>query len=274
MLRYLDLVLYGEVTVSRLLLALGIFLVSLVLLKLFSIQLRRALKDKLNREHLELLSKIFSYAIVVVALLWILPVLGVELSGLLVAGGIVGLAIGFASQRIVGNLISGLFLIVERPIKLGDQVEIDGTAGFVEDIRIISTTIRTYDGLFVRIPNETIFTSKITNYVGHVARRFEYRVGIRYEDDADKAIETIHKVIDDHPLALVQPAPIVFVDSLGENSVDIVARIWAPVTDWFAVRMELLWRIKKALKEEGIQIPFPQRVVWFGKEPSEDMGQE
>ncbi len=156
--------------------------------------------------------------------------------------------------------------MIERPIKIGDSVNIEGTGGVVEDIRIISTTIRGFDGLYVRVPNQKVFTASITNFVANVARRFEYAVGIRYSDDADKALEIIKKIIEEHPLALKNPAPQVFVDNLGDSSVNITARIWAPATEWFGVKSELLWKIKKAIEKEGMEIPFPQRALWFANE--------
>ena len=195
-----------------------------------------------------------------------LPALGIHPSHLLVAGGVVGIVIGFASQSIVGNLISGIFLMFERPIKIGDQLRVDDISGFVEDIHIVSTIVRTYNGLYVRIPNEKVFTGIITNYVANIARRFEYVVGIRYSDDADLAIKIIEDLIDEQPFALKNPSPQVFVDNLGDNSVNLHVRIWAPATEWYNLKMELLWEIKKALEENGIEIAFPQRVVWFADE--------
>jgi small-conductance mechanosensitive channel len=215
---------------------------------------------------MELLAKALSYVIMIIAIVWILPTIGIEPSGLIVAGGIVALAIGFAGQSIIGNLISGIFLMGERPIKIGDLVEISGNLGFVEDIHIISTSIRTLEGNFIRIPNETVFSSSITNYTSTPVRRFEYVVGIRYADDAVKAIQVIKDIINAHPLALVNPAPHVYVENLGDNSVDIMVRIWSPSKEWFGVKMELLWKDKTASEEAGIEIPFPQRVVWFGAE--------
>lgn len=178
--------------------------------------------------------------------------------------------IGFASQSIIGNFVSGLFLIIERPMKIGDSVDIDGIVGIVEDIRIISTTIRTFDGIYVRVPNQTVFTTKMINYVANVARRFEYVIGIRYSDDADKAIDIIKKVVDDHPMALKNPPLQAFVDNLGDNSVNIIVRTWAPAKDWYSLKMALLWRIKATLENEGIEIAFPQRVVWFGDKNKEE----
>jgi small-conductance mechanosensitive channel len=258
----LNRILYGNVTFFDLIIALSILAGAIIIAKVIPIYLRRFLKDKVSREYVEIVGKATAYSIIAVALFIALPVLGIRLSGLLVAGGIVGVALGFASQSVVSNLISGLFLMVERPIKIGDGVDIDGTVGMVDDVKIMSTTLRTYDGLYVRLPNEKVFKAQITNFVSNVARRFEYVVGIRYSDDADKAIDIITKLIDEHPLALKNPAPQAFVDNLGDNSVNILIRIWSPATEWYGVKMELLWKIKQALEKGNIQIPFPQRVVW------------
>lgn len=268
MLEFLSSTVYGDVAYINLLQAVLIFLAALVVSKLLTVQLRRTFKEKISIENLEMLIKIVSYGIMIIAILWILPTVGLEPSGLMVAGGIVALAIGFASQSIIGNLISGLFLMGERPVKIGDLVEIAEHRGFVEDIHIISTTIRTLDGLYVRVPNEKVFTSSITNFYSNPARRFEYVIGIRYSDDAEKAIQIIKKVIDEHPLALINPAPQVYVDNLGDSSVDIVVRVWSPTSVWFKLKTELLWIIKTAIEEQGIEIPFPQRVLWYGADES------
>jgi small-conductance mechanosensitive channel len=254
---------YGNVTVYDLIFVAVVIAIAAFISRFITLNLRRALADKMKRDQLEILLKMVYYGIITVAFIAVLPTLGLELSGLLVAGGIAGIVIGFASQSVVSNLISGIFLISEKPIKIGDQVEIGEVRGFVEDIHILSTIIRTYDGLYVRIPNETVFTSNITNYVANVVRRFEYVVGIRYSDDAEKAVKVIKKVVEDHPFALRNPPPAVFVDNLGDNAVNIVIRIWAPAEVWYEVKMDLLWKIKKELEANGIEIAFPQRVVWF-----------
>ena len=261
---------YANVSLLDIIIVAIVLLVALTVAKGLSAYLRRVLKEKVGKDNLEIVVRLAYYSIITIAVIAVLPTLGVKLSGLLVAGGIAGLAIGFASQSIIGNLISGIFLIIERPIRIGNSVDIDGTAGIVEDIRIMSTTLRTFDGLFVRIPNQKVFTSNITNFVAHIARRFEYVVGIRYSDDADKSIKIIKDLVRDHAMTLLNPAPQVFVDNLGDNAVNIIVRIWAPVTEWYAVKMELLWKIKQALEQEGIEIAFPQRVVWFANEPKEE----
>ena len=249
------------VTLGDLLKFVLILFFSVLFSRILILYLRRSLKDKVSKDVGETILKILYYGTLIVVFISILPLIGLDPSGLLLAGGITGIILGFASQNIVGNLVSGLFLMVERPIKIGDQVEISGISGYVTDIRIISTIIRTYDGLLVRIPNQQVFTTNITNIVGHPVRRFEYTIGIRYSDDASAAIWLIKALIDKEPFALLNPSPSVFVTDLGESSVKIIIRIWAPVNEWFGMKTRILWAIKQTLEENGIEIQFPQRVV-------------
>jgi len=261
--KFLELKVYGDVTIHDLLIFFVVVSIAIVIAKFVRMNLKKMLSDKIPRSELDLILKIAYYSIIFIAVVSVMPQIGVNLSGLLVAGGIIGLVVGFASQSVVSNFVSGLFLMFERPVKIGDQVKIGDVTGFVEDIKILSTIIRTYDGVYVRIPNEKVFTSEIINFVANAARRFEYVVGISYNDDADKAIEVIKKVIEDHPFTLKNPRPKIFVSELGDSSVNIEVRVWVPSVVWRDVRKELLWRIKAALDKEGIEIPFPQRVVWF-----------
>ena len=131
----------------------------------------------------------------------------------------------------------------------------------------MSTRVRTFDGLYIRIPNETIFTSNITNYSVNIVRRFELVFGIGYEDDVKNALGIIKKQIEDAPFALVNPAPDVFVEQLADSTVNIKARVWAPQSEWFNVKTELIWKIKEALEADGISLPAPQREVSFKNKP-------
>ncbi|WP_281769032.1 mechanosensitive ion channel family protein [Methanoculleus bourgensis] len=253
----------GMITVSDVLWFVVIIAVGVAIAKIVSINVRRALAERLPKNERELIAKVIYYIIVIWAVIVALPYLNINLSGLLVAGGIAGLVIGFASQSVVSNLVSGLFLMFEHPIKIGDSINVAGVSGSVEDIRILSTIVKTYDGIYTRIPNEKVFTSNITNYVHNAARRFEYSISIRYEDDANEAIRLTKEVIEAHPFALKNPAPSVFVDNLGDDGLNLTARIWAPTQNWWDVRTELLWDIVKKLEENGIEMPYPQRTVWF-----------
>ena len=257
----------GDISIGDLFWFTVIFLIGIGIAQVVALNIKRALADRLPKNERELLAKVIYYIILIWVLIVALPYLNVDLSGLMVAGGIAGLVIGFASKRVVSNLISGLFLMFEHPIKIGDGINVAGVSGTVEDIRILSTIVKTHDGIFTRIPNETVFTSNITNYVHNAARRFEYSITIRYEDDADEAIRIIKEVIATHPFALKNPAPSVFVNIFGKDGFNLTAHIWAPARNWWDVRTSLLWKIKQALDENSVQIPYPQHTISFADDP-------
>ncbi|MDY1590846.1 MAG: mechanosensitive ion channel family protein [Methanofastidiosum sp.] len=250
------------------LLALIILILSIILAKGLSMFLRRFLRDKFDKDRLGILLKGSYYGTIIIAVILVLPLLGINTSGLLVAGGFTGIVIGFASQSIVGNLISGLFIMVERPIRIGSQVEIDQITGFVEDIGIMSTILRDFNGVYVRIPNEKVFTNNIINRGINVARRVERIIGIRYSDDANKALDIIYDVIENHPFILKNPDSAAYIDEIKDGSVDIMIRVWTPSELWYTTKKELLLIVKNALEEEGIQVSIPYRMVLFSNDKS------
>jgi small-conductance mechanosensitive channel len=273
MLEFLSMTVYGSVTIMDLIIFSLIVAAAIILANLAGAYLKKSLTDRVKKDELDKLIRITQAAIILIGIFISLPSFHVDFAELLLIGGAASIIIGFASQRLVTSIGSGVFLIIERPVSIGDTVKIGETAGTIEDIRILSTTIKTYEGIFVRIPNETVFNSEITNYVANVARRFEYRVGIRYSDDADNAIRIIHEFLDAQPFVLKNPSPSVYVDELGDNAVIIMVRIWAPSREWWAVRTEMLLKIKTALEAGGIEIPFPQRTVWM-QEPAGSAGKQ
>jgi small-conductance mechanosensitive channel len=262
--------LYGETTVTDLIWFVIILILAIIIAKIITLNITRFLKNRVPKNDLNLISKIAYWAIFSIGFLLALPYLNVDLSGLFVAGGVVGIIIGFAAQSVFANFLSGIFLIFEQPMKFGDNVLVDDTLIVVEDIRIFSTIGRTFEGIYVRIPNEKIFTTTITNYVANTARRFEYNIGIRYQDDAARAIEIIKDLIDKEPFCLKNPAPSVYVDQLASDGVIIKTRIWAPSGVWWDVRTTMLWKIKCAIEAEGMQIPLPQRTVWVNSTNEEN----
>ncbi|AEC51867.1 hypothetical protein PNA2_0951 [Pyrococcus sp. NA2] len=213
-------------------------------------------------------AKLFYYTVVVLAFFLALNIAGFtgRLTTVIAAAGITGIVLGFSAQTVIANLISGIFMYFDKPLEIGDPIEVGDYSGIVHDIRIFSTRIRTWDGLLVRIPNEKLFNSEIKNLAKYPARRVDVIVGISYKDDIGKAIDVIKKTLDEIPYVLAEPEPMVFVQELGDSSVNLAIRAWAPSEKWFDVRVEILRRVKEALDREGIEIPFPQRVNWFAEE--------
>ena len=255
----------GEVTVMDLIIFAIITGISVFIAYVAGFYLKRGLSDTIRKDEMIKIVRLVQILLILAGIFISLPSFHVDFRELLVIGGTAGIIIGFASQRLVTNVGSGAFLMLERPMRIGDSVKIGDTSGTVDDIRVLSTTIKTYEGIYVRIPNETVFTSEITNYDANVARRFEYRIPIRYSDDADHAIYIIGNLLAGHPFVLKNPQPSVYVDELGDNGIIIMVRVWAPSSEWWSVRTEMRSKIKTALEKEGSEIPVPQRVVWLAE---------
>lgn len=213
--------------------------------------------------------KMIYFGIIIIAFLVFVTTTGVDFSGLIVAGGILGIVIGFATQSVVSNVLSGIFLLIEKPAKQGDAVEVPDsniTGSFV-DVGTFSTRVRKFDGTIMRIPNEKFFTSNIRVLTDSPVRRHETVIGIAYKEDIDAAIEVLKKTIMSRmPFVLHEPEPEFRVEELADSSVNIMILVWHPKQDWLKVAPVLLKIAKNALDDVGIEIPFPQRVIWKGDE--------
>ena len=211
--------------------------------------------------------KMIYFGIIIISFLIFTTTTGVDFSGLVVAGGILGIVIGFATQSVVSNVLSGIFLLIEKPAKQGDSVELPDsniTGSFV-DVGTFSTRVRKFDGTIMRIPNEKFFTSNIRVLTDSPVRRHEATIGIAYKEDIDSAIEVLRKTITSRmPFVLHEPEPEFRVEELGDSSVNIMMLVWHPKQDWLKVAPVLLKIAKNALDDVGIEIPFPQRVIWKG----------
>jgi len=212
--------------------------------------------------------KLIYFGIIIVSFLVFTTSTGVDFSGLLVAGGILGIVIGFATQSVVSNLISGIFLLIEKPAKQGDSVELPDSniSGSFVDVGTFSTRVRKFDGTIMRIPNEKFFTSNIRVLTDSPVRRHEAMIGIAYKEDIQGAIEVLRKTISSRmPYVLHEPEPEFRIEELGDSSINILILVWHPKQDWGKVAPSLLTIAKNALDDAGIEIPFPQRVIWKGE---------
>ncbi|HXV46833.1 MAG TPA: mechanosensitive ion channel family protein [Nitrososphaera sp.] len=211
--------------------------------------------------------KVLYYVIIAIALMSALGVSGIDLAGVFLAGGIAGIVLGFATQSLFSNLISGIFLHIDKPMKIGDPVLITGklpdVAGIVVEITTLSSRFRMFDGTYVRLPNSDVFLSEIRNFSGAVARRVEVSVGIAYKEDVAKVVVIIRKNLREIPLVLIEPEPDIYVENLGDSAVNINVWCWVPFSVWFDMRKQIIQEIKRELDANGIEIPFPQRVVYL-----------
>lgn len=247
-----------KINLFQIFLLVFIFFLSIFLIKFFSRKIKILLRDKFSKESLNMFTKIILYIFILAYLIFILSLTGINLSGLVVAGGFLSIIIGLATQKVLGNVFSGIFLMIERPLKIGQAVNIEDVSGFIEEIRFLSIIVRSFEGPFVRIPNERVFNAIITNYQENVARRIDYIFDIRYSDDSNLALEIIRKLLDRHKFVLAIPEPEAFIEEFASSSVKIRIRFWCPVEKWYQTKISLLKQIREKLEENGIFIPYPQ----------------
>ena len=190
--------------------------------------------------------------------------MGFKLSVLLGAAGIFTVAIGFASQTSASNLISGLFLIGEGSFMVGDTIKVNGTIGEVLSIDLLSIKLRTADNIYVRIPNEQLIKSEVSNLTRFAIRRVPIMVNISYQQDIGKVRQVLLTIADKNPLVLDEPKPQVVVQDLASSSINLMFNIWTRKENFLDVKDTIQESIKNAFDEHNIDIPFPQITVNSG----------
>ena len=238
--------------------AITVLLVGLLVGVLIRSMMRRSLGVRVPAHIYKPLENLVFYGILAIAGMAALTPFGVSLSTLVVAGGFAGIVVGLAGQNALSNLISGIMLLIEQPLRVGDPVSVAGVSGVVLNISVLSTRIRTWDGPVVRIPNNDVFNAAITNYARVKARRVEFGVSVHYDTDVEAAVNVIKEYLEQHPFCLVSPAPEAFVENYGDSGIQLKIRCWSPPQAWFATKVDLQTRIKRFLEEKGIRIPYPQ----------------
>ena len=242
--------------------ALAIFVVGLIVARVLRGIADRIMKrggmDGMLRKFLR---NIFYALLMVFVIIAAISALGIQTASLVAVIGAAGLAIGLALQGSLANFAAGVLMIVFRPYKLGDLVNVAGTDGFVEEVDVFTTVLRTPDKTKIIIPNGQIMSDQIFNFTEADKRRMELTVGIGYGDDIDKAREVILDAVRDCEFVVDDPEPKVTVAELGDNSVNLAVRPWVIAASYAPASHEINELVKKALDAAGINIPYPQRDV-------------
>jgi len=188
---------------------------------------------------------------------------GVQTASFIAVLGAAGLAVGLALQGSLGNFASGVLLLVFKPFRVGDFVEIGGVKGTVQAIQIFNTVLNSPDNVRIIVPNGAVTGGSISNYTINGTRRVDLTVSVSYEDDLKKARRVIESVLAAEPRILAEPAPVVAVNEMGDSSMDFVVRPWVKTADYWAVYWNLTENLKVALDEHGLTIPFPQQEIYI-----------
>jgi potassium-dependent mechanosensitive channel len=216
------------------------------------------------------LSSLAHYAVLLVGFLLALGVLGIDLTRITIIAGALGVGVGFGLQNVVNNFVSGLILLFERPIQVGDSVQLGALTGEVKRIGIRSSTLRTGEGAEVIVPNASLVSDQVTNWtLSDRLRRIDLNVGVGYGADPQQVVTLLGEVARANPGVLPEPAPVVLFLGFGDSALNFQVCAWtARFEEWVQTRSELGLAVHAALKEAGIEIPFPQRDVHIVHEPA------
>ncbi len=191
-----------------------------------------------------------------------LRAVGVDLISILGAAGVAGVAIGFAAQTTLSNIISGLFIMGERSIRLGDYIRTVGVEGTVEAVNLLSISLRQADNSLVRIPCESIIKNPVVNVTGDELRRCDFDLGVDYDSNLEQVRDVILELVEAEPLLATSPAPVVLFTGFGDSSLDLHIGAWCKTGDYHSVRFKFANNLLNEFRKQGINIPFPTRTVF------------
>lgn len=241
-----------------------LFFLALPLVFAFSRWISNFAGKKYSPQHGMIAGKIVCYGGGLLILATLFHELGFSLAPLLGAAGIVGVALGFASQTSVSNVISGIFLVAEQPFVVGDIIRVGDTTGIVLSIDMLSVKLRQFDNRFVRIPNETLIKTEVTNITYFPIRRLDCKISVAYKEDLARVRAVLLEVAYANPLALQEPEPIVIFDNFGSSGIELLFAVWVAKADFLALKNSLHQEIKARFDFEEIEIPFPHLSLYTG----------
>jgi len=249
------------------LMSITLFIIIFIFLFIVSGYLVRLLRTRiLPRFHLEEsiiynISRVFHYMFMIAGAAFAFQFIGIDFSGLVVLFGFLSVGIGFGLQNITSNFISGLILLFERPIKIGDRVSVGGTEGDVIEIKMRSTIIRSLDNISYIVPNSEFVSAQVVNWShGDKKVRVDIRVGVSYTSDLDKVLHALREVADEHEDVLKNPVPFVRLTEFGDSSWNMFLGAWIKEPeDYYRIKSDLNCAIVRKFRDTGIEIPYPQR---------------
>jgi small-conductance mechanosensitive channel len=236
----------------------------IVAIKVLNTITGRITRKYLSQQYKMLIRKGIRYTGSVILLFIVLHLLGVKITALLGAAGIVGIAIGFASQTSMSNLISGLFMISEKPFEIGDVIKMGSTVGIVMSIDLLSVKIKTFDNQYIRIPNEKLLGSELTNITRFPIRRMDINLGVAYKTDINHLKSVLREIAAANPYCLDEPEPLIVFSNFGDSALEFLFGVWFYKTDYLNLKNSIMQEIKERFDGEGIEIPFPHLSLYSG----------
>ncbi len=257
---------YGELIISAALNVIGALILLIIGLQIAGwlaslVRTQAAKRESIDDTLAGFFASLVRWGITAAVVIAVFGIFGIPVASFAAVLGALTLAIGLSMQGALGNIASGVMIMLFRPYKMGDFVEISGKSGTVKDINLFQTILATVDNVKIIIPNGEAIDGVISNYSGYTTRRCDIVFGIDYDDDMDKAIAIIRGIIEADERALKDPEPFIKVTNLGDSSVDITTRTWCEAGDLWNLKFDLIKRVKEAFDAQGISIPYPHTTL-------------
>jgi small-conductance mechanosensitive channel len=239
--------------------AAAVLLAGFLINRVASVIVMLLLSEGQDRQRLFVIQKIIKYTLSVITFLVILKIFGVNLKVILGAAGVLSLAVGFAAQTSVSNLISGLFMIFEKPFVVGDVIEVGGVRGEVLSIDLLSMRIKTIDNLLIRVPNESVMKAQVINHSYFPIRRHEMTFSLAYTEDLEKVKKILLELVENNPYCLEEPEPLFIVEKMGEYFIEVKFGVWGENASLLLLQSTFREQVREAFIKN--QIVFPQRTI-------------
>lgn len=248
------------------LLRIGIILIiGIILVTILTATVKKLLPNKLSQQRKMLINRFVKYSAIVMLFMVIVSELDINLTAIFGAAGVIGIVLGVASQTSIGNIVSGFFLISEKPFELGDLIRIGDKTGTVYSIDLLSIKIKTLDNLLLRIPNQTVISTEVINVTKFPIRRLDIDLSVSYTEDLEKVVSVIKRIVKRNPFCLDEPEPLIIFKDFGDSGINILLGVWFERANFLKVKNSLFIEIKSTFDAEGIEIPFPHVSIYTGK---------
>ncbi|QGY45597.1 mechanosensitive ion channel [Maribellus comscasis] len=253
--------------IEKIVIALIILIVGFIIIHALTFIVKKFLPQKWSRQRKMIVTRFVEYSGYIFLFFILISALNLsdKLTTIFGAAGVIGIIIGFASQTSIGNIISGFFLVSEKSFELGDVIKIGDKSGVVYSIDLLSIKIKTFDNLLLRIPNQTVISSEVTNVTRFPIRRLDFNVSVAYKEDLRKVKTVLEQVAKNNPLSLDEPEPLIVFKDFGDSGINILLGIWFEKANYLAVKNSIFQEIKEAFDAEGIEIPFPHLSLYTGE---------
>jgi len=242
-----------------------ILIVGLLIITVIGATVKKLLPRKFTQQRKMLINRFVRYSGIIILFMIVVSELDINLAAIFGAAGVIGIVIGVASQSSIGNIVSGFFLVSEKPFELGDLIRIGDKTGVVYSIDLLSIKLKTLDNLLLRIPNQTVISTEVINVTKFPIRRLDIDLSVAYKEDLAHVKTVIERIVKRNPFCLDEPEPLILFKDFGHSGINILLGVWFEKANFLKVKNSLFMEIKSTFDAEGIEIPFPHLSIYAGE---------